>query len=503
MTFRSFFPRKSLWLLTAIVLFGANAVGQLGNPFNERDDKYRLLGLKRAKALFDTATADYQRTKDLFEQKLVPRAELDRAASTLADAEVNYQQSLLAVIFEGQYVAIVGAIKYQAEDGRKHVRMTLENTSGGGDEYARLLNVDDELFRRLQPHIIHDVYVSLLDDDNAIISNPYEFKIEELEYGHPADIDFALLRDLDAVTVGISYGNGAQRSPKISLQKDSSVNKVIIQSEQFSQEAELGGSATFDLTLELFSGQNDTFKLEVLNLPEQLNRYFLDPSSQARLSQFKFTEGNNTRSAALQVSLPDRPTSAIEIGKPIPFFALVIPRQQAEDLGNMQARAWTAEEIRDLEVGFVKLELVPRGMGKLVVRVPQLYFSALADQSVEIALDLKNEGTRSLENVELQVDPPLNWLKEVEPELIRSLGVGREERMIVRVTPPADVVVGKYEIRVQSTSLSDNQPVDGEDKTVTIEIQAETDITGIAIVVGAIVALVLGIVIFGIRLSRR
>jgi hypothetical protein len=65
---------------------------------------------------------------------------------------------------------------------------------------------------------------------------------------------------------------------KIFLQKDASVNRVAVQSEQFSQEIELGKSATFDLTLELFSGVSNTFSLEVLNLPRQVDRFFKDPS---------------------------------------------------------------------------------------------------------------------------------------------------------------------------------------------------------------------------------
>ncbi|HSR67225.1 MAG TPA: NEW3 domain-containing protein [Acidobacteriota bacterium] len=495
-----------LWLcMTLAVALDAvpSLRAQLGNPFNERDDKYRLLGLKRAKAYFEQAQSDFERSRKLYEQKLITRAELDRARATLSDAEVNYHQSLLAVVFEGQYVAIIEAVQFQAEDGKKHVRLKVENTSGGGDEYRRLLNIDDELFRALQPDVIHDVYISLLDDDNAIISNPYEAKIEELRYGEPAEVDFTLLRDVDSVTVGISYGNGSQRSPKISLQKDSSVNKVILQSSQFSQEAELGASATFNLTLELFSGENDTFKLAVVNLPAQLNRYFVDPATSARLTQFRFTEGANTRQAALEVSLPDRPGEEIVIDQPIPFYVMVIPREQAQQLGNLNGRTWSEAQIKALDVGYLRLELVPRGVGELLVRVPQLYFAAKAGERVEIPIELKNEGTQRLDNIELQVDPPLNWTKSVDPPLLQELQVGEEKRVSVFVTPPPQMTVGKYEIRVQSTSLSDNQPVDGEDKTITVELQSETDVTGIAVVVGAIVSLVLGIVIFGIRLSRR
>jgi hypothetical protein len=114
--------------------------------------------------------------------------------------------------------------------------------------------VEDELFRSLQPDVTHNIYVSLLNADNAIVSQPYEAKIDLLRFGEPQKLDFTLLQDLDAVTVFLIYGNGNQRSMKIFLQKDASVNRVLVQSEQFSQEVDLGEAASFDLTLELFSG---------------------------------------------------------------------------------------------------------------------------------------------------------------------------------------------------------------------------------------------------------
>ncbi len=486
-------------LLTGI--FVCAAAAQVN--YNQRDDQYRLLGLKRAKEAYEYARAEYEQKQKLFEKNLISKLELDRSRNIFADAEVNYQQSLLAVLFEKQYVAVAKAVKYQNKDGRKHVRLRLENTSGGGADFKKLINIDDELFRSLQPDVINDVYVSLLNDANAIISSPYEAKIEELRFGKPVELDFALLQDLDAVMVNIVYGNGSQRSPKIYLQKDASVDKVIVQSEQFSQEAELGGSATFDLTLELFSGTTNTFKLEVVNLPPQINRYFSDPATKARLSQFKFTESTNTRRAALQVYLPDRPTPEVVIDKPIPFYVLIIPREQVEELGEVRLKQWTPETIAALNAGYVKLELLPRGAGKLLVRAPQLFYSIEPGESVAANIEIVNEGTRRLDNVAIEVDPPLNWSKQVEPPVIQSLGIAEEKRIQLKFTPPHDVSAGRYEFRIRTTALSEDKPITGEDKTVTVEVQSEANIWGMAFIITSILAVVVGIVIFGIRLSRR
>lgn len=484
-------------------LLVSNLWAQTGTPFNQRDDQYRLLGLKRAKEAFEVAKAEFERKKEMREKDLISQLELDRARNNYADAEVNYQQSLLAVLFEKQYVSVRKAVKYQTDDGRKRVRLQLENTSGGSAEFRKLVNIDDQLFRSLQPDIINDVYISLLNDQNAIISQPYEAKIEVLQFGKPEEIEFELLQDLDVVSVDIIYGSGTQRTPKIYLQKDASANKVIAQSEQFSQEVELGGTASFSMTLELFSGVTNTFKLEVVNLPAQITRFFSDPSSQARLSQFKFTESSNTRRAALQVYLPDRPTDEVIIDKPIPFYVLVIPKEKAIDANQIRQKVWSQKEIEQLNIGYVPLEIVPRGIGVLLVRAPQLFHTINADDTVAVRIEMVNEGTRRLDNVVVEVDPPLNWEKEIEPPVIPIIEIGEEKIVTINIKPPVDVSVGRYEVRVRSSSLSDDQPVNGEDKTVTIEIQAEANILGILLLVIAIVGLIVGIVVFGIRLSRR
>jgi hypothetical protein len=492
------------YVLFLILILTDNSAAQMfGTPFNQRDDQYRLLGLKRAKESYEFYRAEFERQKEMFEKNLISQAELERTRSQFSDAEVNYHQSLLAVLFERQYVAVQNAVKYQDKNGRKHVRLTVANTSGGSGDFKKLININEELYEKLQPDIVNDVYISLLNDGNAIISQPYEAKIEQLKFGHPQTIDFTLLQDLDAVVVNIVYGNGSQRSPKIFLQKDSSVNKVIVQSEQFSQEVELGGSASYDLTLELFSGETNTFKLEVVNLSSQINRYFNDPLTKARLSQFKFTQQTNTRKAALQIFLPDRPTEEVFIDKAIPFFVLVIPRDQAQAFENIKSKTWLQEEIEKLKIGFVRLELLPRGIGKLLVRAPQLYLSIKKSEVVEMSIELINEGSRRLDNIEIEADTPLNWEKKIEPNLIGSLDIREEKRIKLYFTPPEEISVGRYEFRIRSSSLSDDQPVNGEDKIITVEIQAETNIIGTLILILMILVIIVGIVIFGIRLSRK
>lgn len=471
--------------------------------YNQRDDKYRLLGLKRAKELYEASRKEFERSKEMYSKKFISEAEYEKAKAVYSDAEVNYQQSLLAVLFENQFITVERAVKYQAKDGQKHVRLRIANTSRGGEEFQKLLNIDDKLFSSLQPDVINNVYISLSNEQSSIVSQPYEAKINQLRYGKPADLDFVLLQDLDAVMVNMIYGNGTTRSMKIFLQKDASKNIVVVQSQQFSQEVELGKSAVYDMTLELYSGNKSTYSLDVVNLPKQVNRFFKDPDSKARLSQFKFTESVNTRKAALEISLPDRPTSEIVMDKPIQFFVLVIPTEMAGKIEGLYTKTWKQEELEKLNIGFVKLELLPRGNGKLLIKAQQLYYSTTAGSKVNASIELVNEGSRRLDNTQVKLDLPLNWSGKVNPDVLQSLAISEEKKMNIEINPPDDVAAGRYEIRLRTSSLSDNQPITGEDKTITVEIRAETNVFAVIAVVALILGIIGGIVAFGIKLSRK
>ena len=163
----------------------------------------------------------------------------------------------------------------------------------------------------------------------------------------------------------------------------------------------------------------------------------------------------------------------------------------------------TEDQIRRLGAGSAQLELVPRGIGQLLVRSQQLYFEITPGQSVTMTMDVVNEGSRWLDNLRFDADIPLNWKKTIEPNTIDRLDPTLERRISLTFTPPSDVGVGKYDIRVRATSRSDNLPIEAEPRTVTIQVEAQANVFSTAIIVLVILGLVAGIVVFGIRLTKR
>jgi len=492
---------KSLSFLLALLLFSPIAAfAQQGTYYNPRDDQYKLLGLKRALDAYNIAKSDFDRTKTLFDRGMAAKAELERSDRTFREAEVNYQQSFLAVIYERRYISIQKAVKSQLPNGQRRVKLTLANMTSGTNEIKRLLNIEEGLYALVQPDVITDVYVALLNDQGAIISQPYETKIEALKVGEPPTIEFTLLQDVDIATVRLIYSQN-QDQKKIYFQKDAASNRVAIVAEQFSQEAPLASTATYRMRMELFSSAENTFRLEVANLPLQLNVYFQDPQTQARLTQVKYTEGVNTKNVSLNVLLPTRANEELRIDQPVKFYVLAIA--QGSDIRIDRSKILTEDQVRRMNVGYAQLELVPRGIGQFQIRAQQLYYEITPDQTVAMTLDIVNEGSRWLDNVRIDADLPLNWTKVIDPNTVDRLDPTSEKRISFTFKPPQDVGVGKYDVRIRITGRSDNQPLEAEPKTVTIQVTAKASVLGTAAIVILIVGLVIGIVVFGIRLTKR
>lgn len=309
---------------------------------------------------------------------------------------------------------------------------------------------------------------------------------------------------MENLEVDVFY-SGKSETTSVYLQKGVSANIVTINSAQFSQEADLESAATFDLSLEKFSGEANIFKLEAVNLPAQLNYEFSDPATSARLSQIKFTEGVTAMKLALKVYLPKNADDQVVIDKPIGFTALALDNDQAARLAELRAKKPVLDEadIAALKAGSVHLELVPRGVGKIEVQAVNLYHEIKVGDTVTMEIRVKNTGTRKLNNIRVSTELPLNWRSTVVPDLIGSLEQGKDEVVTLTFQPPADVAVGDYEPKIKTDCTADNRTVESEDKIVRVHIASKTNVVGIVLLVLLLVGLLVGIVAFGIKLTRR
>jgi hypothetical protein len=466
--------------------------------YNPNDERFKSLYLEKMQNDYKLQKDEFARQKLLHEKKLISEKEFAESEARFRAAQITYQQAILSLAFEQPHITIDNAVKYQSKDGKKRVRLTLRNTTGGLIEGQTVLLED---FEGIKTDRIANVYVSLLNDKNAIISRPYEAKIESMPYNQPITAEFLLLQDLDYVVVKCVYGDKSEEK-NIFLQKDERANRVLLSSEQFSQEADLGTRATYDLTLELFSSSDNVYKLDVLNLPRQLTFDFLEEQTNARLSQVKFSQVVNRRRLSLAVYLPDRyDSTSFMIDQPVYFFAAAIPRELADRLHRDES--YTAADLDRLNVSYIRLELVPRGVGRIQVRASNFYQELKPGERVEMNLTIYNDGTRRLDNVKVKADVPFNWAAMVSPDLVQALQPGKEEIIAVTITPPTDINVGDYEAAIKTESFASNRKVESEDKKIRIHIAASANVFGTALLIALLLGALAGIVYFGVKLSRK
>lgn len=492
---------KLVLFLAAVLLIVLSLPAQ-----TQESQSMKLLKLKSAQLSLELKKADFDRYLKLKEEGLTSEADFAQRQTSYLQAQVDYQQALISFMGSEARISVASAVKFQDGSGKKFVRVALRYASKELKELANLKISAEDLFPLDFMKEIKDVYVSLLTE-GKIISDPYERSVASLPLEAVREVTFQLLKDVESLDVNISY-SGKTEKTSVYLQKGVSANIVTINSAQFSQEADLESTATYDLSLEKFSGEANVFKLEAVNLPPQITYEFSDPTTSARLSQIKFSEGITNLKLQLKLYLPKNPDDRVVLDKPLEFFVLALDNDQTLKLRELEASGAGAagvglKEIEGLKAGAVKLELIPRGVPKVEVQAVNLYHEIKAGDDISMNVTIRNTGTRKLNNVRIFCDLPLNWRVEIKPDLLPTLEQNKDEVVSIKFLPPTGVSVGDYEPKIRTDAVADNRRVESEDKIVRIHISSKANVLGIGALVLLLVGLLVGIVVFGIKLTRR
>ncbi len=460
-------------------------------PLLSQSDK--LLKLKKAELTLKEAKGDYERALKLKEMGLISEEEFSKKETSYLRAQVEYHEAYLSFFGSEAKVVVQSAVKWMDERGRLHVRVSLLYSAR---ELEALFSsgIKEELFPINLTREIKDIHVSLLSD-GFIVSEPYQRRVESLSIGERKDLDFILLKDVESLYVSIFY-LGREERVAVYLLKEGSSNLVTMNSSQFSQEAELGGEAVYQLSLERYTREGSNFRLALYGVPEEIAYEFFDPVSQARLSQIRFPEGVTSMKMNLRLFLPKNPSPKIQIDKPIKFYALCLGDEEWK-------RFLSSQDINSIKSGKLSLEIIPKGFGRIEISAENLYHEIKVGEDISMDIKIKNSGTRRLDGIRVLVDLPLGWRGEVEPELIEVLEQEKEKIAKVKFIPPKDVSVGDYEPKIKAESLPGGKRVESDEKIVRVHISSRTNILGITVLILILIGIMVGIVWFGIKLTRR
>lgn len=478
------------------------------------DEQGRFVEVRLRQIELRQARAELSRTEELFTAGLISATELERVRTRMESSQLAYQAAVLSLLTLQPRITVEQAVKYVAADGRKYVRLTVANHSPTFDDsqFRLLRNFDggDPLPASLRTRDVRDVFISLKDTGEKSVAGgdglrgttvalPYEEHLAHLAYGVSRTLTFQLLRDVQSVLVAVSF-KGQSHEIDIQLQNAESERDIDLASTQISQEADLGSQATYRLILTRSTVDLRSFQLKLLNLPRQIGYAFVDADDDARLSQINFPAGVTQQSLELRLFLPEQADERLPVDQPVEFWAVASSRAGSVPY---EERVYTAEEIAATRAGALRLEVIPRGVGRVNVTADSLYSEVAAGEALETSLTVRNNGTRRLDTVKVIVEAPANWRAEVTPPVLSSVEIDQEELVRVRLLPPPNVVRGDYEARLRTESYAYNRRVVSEDKILRVNVKAQGGFWTSALLVGAFASMAIGVVFFSIRLSRR
>jgi len=201
--------------------------------------------------------------------------------------------------------------------------------------------------------------------------------------------------------------------------------------------------------------------------------------------------------------LPERDDEKVVIDKPLSFYVLILTDEQFKSLDDLVLKDINEKKIKELPGNKERLELIPRGRGRIEVLAPNLYHEIKNGDSVLMEITIRNAGTKRLDNIKVTIDKPLNWSSGIKPDIISMLAPGKEATVKISVFPPADGGVGAQDIKIKTNALVNNRKVESEDKIVRIQIDAKTPIFWTILLIFGLIAIIVGIVVFGIKISKR
>ena len=484
-------------LLLTLLLASATSAAAQGSVFNPRDDHFVFLGLLRARAEYVRASAELGRIASLADRGFASQSERQAREADYERARVDYMQQALAAVSATAHIAVVRAIRTPTKDGGTSVSVVLQHVGGSSDELAKLRgSLDSALSAELRPDVIENVYVSLKNEpgvQGAAIGNPYEHHVAGVTRGQSVHLDFRLLRKTDDVTVILTYA-GRTEERKVVLEDQTGPGTVTIQSTQFSQEAELGGEAVFDLHLTRFAGSgHNSFSIVVESLPAEIVYEVRDPVSRARVGRIRFGDTERERAVQFIVQLPRRETSAIRAGQSLRFgIALVEDDSPSVRNGSRSAR-----------VGATRLEIVPRGVPKVDLRAANLYLEAALGDSLTVTFSVENTGSRNIAGLNLVAEVPAGWRYAADPNGRLALAAGDRTDIRVRLQPAPNTPAGDYEARVRLETTGSTKVAESDEQVVRMRLTRRR--SGLWMIAGALLTVLIlsGVVWMTVRLARR
>jgi len=471
------------------------------------------LQVERARRDRDRAWRLYNLYENLAAKDLISGKDLEAARQTYEDMEMQHKQvemdlekTKLDLLRSAIHISVVDAKKLRTEEGALLAEVTLLNNSNLARAKAvEEAMAEDEVIGLLE---VESVVVCLCD--GAIVSHPYETVIPSLAFGKSKTLTFKLLKDIEDVYVSLRYFD-TEEMKRVTFRKESTRRFPRAGSAQFSQEGELGTTVEYGISLELLTAEERRFHLRAVGLPREMNHHFAVPAVPPakfgpRITQVKFSDNLPSAEVTLNVAVP-KSLSRDYVDKTLKFYAIVTDTAGLEAASELD-KAVGGEQLKPgdvagLEGSCVSLELIPRGVGKLDLLIPNRYQQITIGQDVGMTMEVRNTGTISVQNIAFDTYLPTHWVAALKPDFIKDLDPDQKDRIALAINPGEDVVVGEYDVRILARGEVGSTETESDEKTLSIRIEPRAKLLAAALLVGLILVLMVAIAVITMKVSRR
>jgi hypothetical protein len=435
--------------------------------------------LEKARLLLDHARVEYERTRKGRQLGINSDLELEEKETAYKAAQIDYDDAVIADLGTQQQITIRSATKY-SRDGKTYAAVTLFFRSGDGAKDVPALQ------SRLST--IHNVTMSLMSEAGVVISMPYEAHLPSLHNGETQTVTFVLLKDVDILQIVLHY-NGKEQRSTVYLLRDAQGREVNISTAQSSQDVETGGSGVFNMVFVRLSQRNSLFRILVVGLPADMTYEFVSETG-SRVSQISFSDEVGTVKLQLKTFLPKSLPETM-IDKPQSFYVVCAPTDVTTPLTDPEKAA-----------GAARLEIIPRGSGKIGLQLANLFYEVRVGQALLVRAKLFNKGTRAIHNVRLAAEVPVDWKVQVRPSETSVLAQDAEVLLQVAITPPGETATGEYEVKLRPESTAFGKNLETEEQVLRVRVAPQGQNVAIILILVGVVILLGVIGYFVVRLAR-
>ena len=194
------------------------------------------------------------------------------------------------------------------------------------------------------------------------------------------------------------------------------------------------------------------------------------------------------------------------VDQTIEFYVFVTEAAGFERIGELNRKhrgPIPLEEINTIPGNKERFELVPRGRGALETLITNRYQEVRTGEEVQVRVDLLNTGTLEVERVHLVLTPPLDWTWSSEPDTIDRILPGEKEPVNITLVQPAGLGVSEYDVRVEAAGYEGPERIEAQEKDITIRVEKRARVVRNALIIAAVIALVVGVAVGSIKVSRR